>query len=285
MIGMKTNVPSLIAQRNLGASNRAMQSGIAKLSSGFRINSAADDAAGLAVSESMKADIRSINQSVRNANDAISVVQTAEGALDETHNILGRMRELVTQANSDSISNEQRELLNTEFTQLKEEMDDISTRTQFNGRALLAGGGSAAVLNFQVGIDGTDMVTIDLGGSGFGASVLGGANKIASINLAATNFVGGTNTATRALNTIDNAIAEVSDARSSLGAKQNRLESKINNLMVLGQNMEGANSRIRDVDVASEMAKMTSNQILVQAGTAMLSQANSMPQVALSLLG
>lgn len=283
MIGMKTNIPSLIAQRNLSRSNKSMQTSIAKLSSGFRINNAADDAAGLAVSERMKSDIRSINQSVRNANDAISVVQTAEGALDEIHNILGRMRELVTQANSDSISDSERSLIKTEFTELTNEINDIADRTQFNGKSLLDG--TEGTLKFQVGINGTDVVAITLDADGFAASNLGGSFKISAIDIAASGFVGGTTTAVRALTTIDQSIAQISEARSELGSKQNRLESKINNLMVLGQNVQAANSRVRDVDVAAEMATLTSNQILVQAGTAMLSQANSMPQVALSLLG
>jgi flagellin len=248
MIGMKTNVPSLVAQRNLGHSNKAMQSGIAKLSSGFRINSAADDAAGLAVSERMKADIRSINQSIRNGNDAISVVQTAEGALDEIHNILGRMRELVTQANSDSINNEQRKLINTEFTELQQEIDDIALRTQFSGRKLLASvpAGGQTTLSFQVGIDGEDMVDIALSSVGYAANQLGGSvpagapgagnsNRISSINIGTAAFTPGGSLATNALTSIDTAIAQISDARSQLGAKQNRLESKINNLMVLGE--------------------------------------------------
>ncbi|MEZ4458659.1 MAG: flagellin [bacterium] len=278
MIGVNTNTTSLMAQRHLNSTNKALQGNIAKLSSGFRINSAADDAAGLAVSEEMKSDIRSLGQASRNANDAISMVQTAEGSLGQVHDILGRMRELSVQANSDGINDEQRAHIDTEFQALSAEITDIASDTQFNGTSLLDGSLSA---NFQVGIESTDTLSISVT-QAFDAASLEDAGG--TTNLGATDLTSTTNAAT-AMSVIDNAISVVSETRASLGASQNRLESKIENLSVSRENLEAANSRIRDVDVASEMASMTKNQILMQAGASMLAQANSLPQTALSLLG
>jgi len=278
MIGVNTNTTSLMAQRHLNSTNKSLQGNIEKLSSGFRINSAADDAAGLAVSEEMKSDIRSLGQASRNANDAISMVQTAEGSLGQVHDILGRMRELSVQANSDGINDEQRAHVNTEFQALVTEIGDISSQTKFNGTSLLDGTLSA---NFQVGIESTDTLNIAVGQS-FAAVDLEdatGTNNLAGVNLSTTAG------AADAMAVLDNAISVVSETRAGLGASQNRLESKIENLSVAGENLSAANSRIRDVDVASEMASMTKNQILMQAGSSMLSQANSLPQTALSLLG
>jgi len=267
-----------MAQRHLNSTNKSLQGNIEKLSSGFRINSAADDAAGLAVSEEMKSDIRSLGQASRNANDAVSMVQTAEGSLGQVHDILGRMRELSVQANSDGINDEQRAHVNTEFQALVAEIGDISSQTKFNGTSLLDGTLSA---NFQVGIESTDTLNIAVGQS-FAAVDLEdatGTNNLAGVNLSTTAG------AADAMAVLDNAISVVSETRAGLGASQNRLESKIENLSVAGENLSAANSRIRDVDVASEMASMTKNQILMQAGSSMLSQANSLPQTALSLLG
>jgi len=278
MIGVNTNTTSLMAQRHLNSTNKSLQGNIEKLSSGFRINSAADDAAGLAVSEEMKSDIRSLGQASRNANDAVSMVQTAEGSLGQVHDILGRMRELSVQANSDGINDEQRAHVNTEFQALVAEIGDISSQTKFNGTSLLDGTLSA---NFQVGIESTDTLNIAVGQS-FAAVDLEdatGTNNLAGVNLSTTAG------AADAMAVLDNAISVVSETRAGLGASQNRLESKIENLSVAGENLSAANSRIRDVDVASEMASMTKNQILMQAGSSMLSQANSLPQTALSLLG
>ncbi len=277
MIGVNTNTTSLMAQRHLNSTNKSLQGNIEKLSSGFRINSAADDAAGLAVSEEMKSDIRSLGQASRNANDAISMVQTAEGSLGQVHDILGRMRELSVQANSDGINDEQRAHVDTEFQALVAEIGDISSQSKFNGTSLLDGTLSA---DFQVGIESTDTLNVAVGQS-FAAADLndGGLNNLANVSL--TN----TANAATAMGVLDNAISVVSETRAGLGASQNRLESKIENLSVSKENLEGANSRIRDVDVASEMASMTKNQILMQAGSSMLAQANSLPQTALSLLG
>jgi len=278
MIGVNTNTTSLMAQRHLNSTNKALQGNIAKLSSGFRINSAADDAAGLAVSEEMKSDIRSLGQASRNANDAISMVQTAEGALGQVHDILGRMRELSVQANSDGINDDQRAHVNTEFQALAAEINDISSQSQFNGTNLLDGTLNAT---FQVGIESTDTLSIAVS-QGFSTADLedaGGTTNLGAVDLTST-----TNAAT-AMSVLDNAIPVVSETRAGPGASQNRLESKIENLSVSRENLEAANSRIRDVDVASEMASMTKNQILMQAGASMLAQANSLPQTALSLLG
>ncbi len=278
MIGVNTNTTSLMAQRHLNSTNKSLQGNIAKLSSGFRINSAADDAAGLAVSEEMKSDIRSLGQSSRNANDAISMVQTAEGSLGQVHDILGRMRELSVQANSDGINDEQRAHVDTEFQALVAEIGDISSQTKFNGTSLLDGSLDA---DFQVGIESTDTMNIKVSQSFDVADLTDGGvvNNLGNVSLTST-----ANAAT-AMGVLDNAISVVSETRAGLGASQNRLESKIENLSVSRENLEAANSRIRDVDVASEMASMTKNQILMQAGSSMLAQANSLPQTALSLLG
>lgn len=278
MIGVRTNVSSLNAQRHLNSTSKALQDNIAKLSSGFRINSASDDAAGLAVSEEMKSDIRSLGQASRNANDAVSLVQTAEGALGQVHNILGRMKELAVQANSDGINDTQRAHIDTEFQELVAEIDDISSTTSFNGNDLLDGTYSGS---FQVGAEATDTLTISIS-QGFAAADLtdsGGTNNLGGSDLLSTA------NAVTAMGVIDNAISMVSEQRAELGASQNRLEMKIENLSVARENLEAANSRIRDVDVASEMASLTKNQILTQAGASMLAQANSGPQIALSLLG
>ncbi len=277
MIGLNTNPTSLLTQRYLNKTNKALQGNIARLSSGFRINSAADDAAGLAVSESMKSNIRSLGQASRNASDAISMVQTAEGSLGQIHDILGRMRELSVQANSDGINDGQRAHINTEFQALSAEIGDISADTKFNGRSLLDGTLSAS---FQVGIESTNTLNVSVGQSFAVADIKDatGTNSLSSANLSTTAG------AASAMDILDNAISLVSGTRASMGASQNRLELKIENLAVYRENLEAANSRIRDVDVASEMAEMTKNQILLQAGASMLAQANSLPQLLLSLL-
>ncbi len=277
MLGMNTNPTSLLTQRYLNKTNKALQGNIARLSSGYRINSAADDAAGLAVSESMKSSIRSLGQASRNASDAISMVQTAEGSLGQVHDILGRMRELSVQANSDGINDEQRAHINTEFQALSAEIGDIASDTKFNGRSLLDGTLNAS---FQVGIESTNTLNVAVGQSFATADLKDatGTNSLAAANLSTTAG------AASAMDILDNAISVVSGTRASMGASQNRLESKIENLAVYRENLEAANSRIRDVDVASEMAEMTKNQILLQAGASMLAQANSLPQLLLALL-
>jgi flagellin len=276
MIGIQTNTTSLVAQRHLNNTSKAVQGNIAKLSSGFRINSAADDAAGLAVSEEMNSDIRSLGQAKRNANDAISMIQTAEGAMGEAHGIMQRMRELSVQANSDGINDTQRGHLNKEFVQLRNELNDIAADTEYNGTSLLDGNLSADI---QVGIDSGDTVNVAVGQNFAATAFTDGTNTLDAVDLTTTG------NAVDAQAVIDSAISTISGERASLGAMQNRLDTKVETLGVQSENLQAANSRIRDVDVASEMASMTKNQILSQAGTSMLAQANSLPQTALGLLG
>ncbi|SNB47029.1 flagellin [Geobacter sp. DSM 9736] len=272
---VNTNIPSLNAQRNLTITQSQLSKSLQRLSSGLRINSAADDAAGLAISEGMRSQIRSMNQAVRNANDGVSLVQTAEGALNEVSNILVRMRELATQAATGTVSSDQRSYINNEFTQLKNEIDRIASATQFNGTSLFTTTGGTAV-SFQVGPGATTNDTIAVTINAAGASSIGvGTASVSGSTTAA---------ASAALSSIDSAITSVNNIRGTLGAVQNRLQSTINNLQVSVENLSAAESRIRDVDVASETAAMTRAQILTQAGTAILSQANQTPQAALSLL-
>jgi len=272
---VNTNIASLNAQRNLTTTQTQLNKSLQRLSSGLRINSAADDAAGLSISEGMRSQIRSMNQAVRNANDGVSLVQTAEGALNEVSNILVRMRELATQSATGTVSSEQRAYIDNEFTQLKNEIDRISSATQFNGTNLLANA-SGATVSFQVGAGATanDVISVTIS-----------ASSASSIGVGTASVSGATGaSATAALTAIDSAITSVSNIRGTLGAIQNRLQSTINNLQVSVENLSAAESRIRDVDVASETAAMTRAQILTQAGTSILAQANQTPQSALSLL-
>lgn len=272
---VNTNIASLNAQRNLSTTQTALNKSLQRLSSGLRINSAADDAAGLAISEGMRSQIRSMNQAVRNANDGVSLVQTAEGALNEVSNILVRMRELATQSATGTVSSDQRAYIDNEFSQLKSEIDRIASATQFNGTSLFTSTAGQTV-SFQVGPGATVNDTITVTISAAGAASIG----------VGTTSVSGTSgaSATAALTAIDSAITNVSNIRGTLGAIQNRLQSTINNLQVSVENLSAAESRIRDVDVASETAALTRAQILTQAGTSILSQANQTPQSALSLL-
>jgi flagellin len=271
---INTNVASLNAQRNLNSTQLQLSKSMERLSSGLRINRAGDDAAGLAISQNMQANIRSMNQAVRNANDGISLVQTAEGALNETSNILLRMRELGTQAANGVLSQSQRDNIQVEFSNLQDEIDRISAVTDFNGTKLLNGDLSAGT-TLQIGTGTTTNDTI---------SVTVGKADTATLSVTA-NFVSTQGAAQSALTAIDSAIQAVSTARGNLGAVQNRLQSTINNLQVAVENTSAANSRIVDVDVAAETANMTKAQILAQAGVSVLSQANQSPQLALKLLG
>jgi flagellin len=271
---INTNVASLNAQRNLSTTQLQLSKSMERLSSGLRINRAGDDAAGLAISQNMQANIRSMNQAVRNANDGISLVQTAEGALNESSNILLRMRELATQAANGVLSSSQRDNIQVEFKNLQQEIDRISAVTDFNGTKLLNGDLSAGT-TLQVGTGTTTNDTV---------SVTVGKADTATLSVSA-NFVSTQAAAQSALTAIDAAIQSVSTARGNLGAVQNRLQSTINNLQVAVENTSAANSRIVDVDVAAETANMTKAQILAQAGVSVLSQANQSPQLALKLLG
>jgi flagellin len=273
-ISVRTNVSSLAAQSNLARTSGDLSKSISRLSSGLRVQSAADDAAGLAISEDFKASIRSLGQAKRNANDGVSLIQTAEGALKEVSGLLSRMRELSVQSRNGTVNTSQRGYLNDEFDTLRSEIDRIVNTTEFNGVSLLDGD-QAGGLSFQVGIgtSGDDRLTISIATSS--SSALGiSAQTISS-----------TSGADSAISALDTAIERVSTRRAGLGAMQNRLSTTMSNLETYSTNLSAANSRIVDVDVAEETANLTKNQILMQAGTAMLAQANQGPQAALSLLG
>lgn len=273
---INTNVVSLSAQRSLGNTNSAQESSLAKLSSGTRITRSADDAAGLAISEKLKAQVRGVNQAERNANDGISMIQIAEGGLNEVSSILTRLRELSVQAASDTIGDSERKFTDLEYQNLKSEIERISQVTEFNGKKLLTGEGET--YDFQIGInndDFQDRIKFDtqmlnssienLGVSEIGVSSKEGAQESLSI--------------------LDDAIQKVSGQRAELGAKQNRLSSTIQNLQVSSENLSAANSRIRDTDYAMETAKNAKLNILNAAGTSVLSQANSQGNMALKLIG
>jgi flagellin len=273
-ISVRTNVSSLVAQGNLAKTSGELQKSISRLSSGLRVQSAADDAAGLAISEDFKASIRSLNQAKRNANDGVSLIQTADGSLKEVSGLLTRMRELAVQSRNGTNNTTQRGYLNDEFDQLRSEIDRIANTTEFNGLSLLDGD-QASGLAFQVGMgtSSDDRLTISIADSG--ASSLG-------LTASTISSTSGADTAIAAL---DDAIEDISTRRATLGAMQNRLSTTMSNLETYATNLSAANSRIVDVDVAEETANLTKNQILMQAGTAMLAQANQAPQSALSLLG
>jgi flagellin len=276
---INTNLASINAQRNLSRSQSELERSLDRLSSGLRITRAGDDAAGLAISESLRAQVRGLRQAERNANDGISVIQTAEGALNEISNILIRLRELAVQsASTASISNSERSFLQNEFSALQSEVTRIAKATQFGARTLLDGSISGASnLEFQVGIfnnANVDRFSLDIGDA-----------TASGLSIQATDAAVSTSTAAQsALSAIDSALTSVSTVRGNLGAAQNRLQSTINNLQVSIENLSAANSRIRDVDVASETAALTRAQVLQQTGVAVLAQANISQQVALTLL-
>jgi len=273
---INTNVSSIAAQRSLSKNNRESQDTLAKLSSGSRITKASDDAAGLAISEKLKANIKSNSQANRNANDGISMVQTAEGGLDEVSSILTRLRELSIQSASDTVGDTERGFTNMEYQNLKQEVERISQVTEFNGIKLLSGQGGK--LDFQIGVNNDefqDRISYDTTQQNAGLDSLGLSD------ITVENKEG----AQGSLGTIDKAIETVSGQRASLGAIQNRLISTSNNLQITNENLSAANSRIRDVDYASASAANARNNILNQAGTAVLAQANQSGQNALRLIG
>ena len=271
---INTNVASLAAQKNLGASQMNLAKSFNKLSSGSRINTAADDAAGLAISESMKSQIRSYNVSERNANDAISMSQTAEGALGTVTDILGRMRELATQGSNGVLQTADRAYLSTEFKQLQAEISRVLTSTKFNGRSVI---NASTIIAFQVGINNTAADRISLT---FGARTA----ALSAVFTTTTNVSGAATNSQTALDKIDAALAAVSTSRAKFGAAMNRFESVTSNIQTVRLNISAANSRIRDVDVAEETATLSRTQVLTQAGTSILAQANQSPQAALGLL-
>ncbi len=277
---INTNIMALNAQRNLSATGVAMAKSIEKLSSGLRINRAADDAAGLSISEKLRAQVRGLAQAQRNAQDGISMIQTGEGALNEVHSMLQRMRELGLQAANDTLSNDDRKAINAELKQLQAEINAISTRTQFNGKGLLDGSTTAA--NFQIGSNSTDFITVAF--NAVDTTSLNLDTALTNFDTAVTGATGEVAAAQGLVDAVDAAITSVNDTRSTLGAVQNRLEHTIASLGVAHENLSASESRIRDVDMAEEVVNMTRNQILQQAGTAVLAQANQVPQSVLSLL-
>jgi flagellin len=273
---ISTNIASVNGQRNLTNSQSAIQDSFAKLSSGSRINKAADDAAGLAISEQLKAEIRSARQANRNANDGISMVQVAEGGLNEISNIITRLRELGVQAASDTVGDTERGMINVEVGQLKDEMQRIAMTTKWGSNNLLDG--SSPDFDFQVGIhnnEAEDRITFHASQNMATIDALG----LEGIDYASKEG------AQQALSGLDSAHTRVNSTRANLGALQNRLVSTTQNLSVQEENMSAANSRIRDTDVANAAAELTRNNVLLQAGTASLAQANQTPAIALKLLG
>ena len=270
---VNTNVTSINAQRNLSQVTGKLSTNFRRLSTGLRISSAADDAAGLAISERLRSQVRSLDQAKRNANDGISLVQTAEGALNEVSSILTRLRELSIQASNGTVSNADKDTLDEEFQSLVNEIDRIGASTEFNDIKLLDG--TQPTVTFQVGFgtnSGVDTLDVTLE-----------AALATSLSLDALDIGSGGST-NQAITNIDAAINTISGLRGSLGAVQNRLGSTINNLAIQTENLSAAESRIRDVDVAYETAQLTRNNILQQASISVLSQANAQPQAALTLL-
>jgi flagellin len=272
---INTNTASLNAQRVLWNTKGSLDRSMEKLASGYRINRAGDDAAGLAISENLRAQIRGLKQAARNANDGISLVQVAEGSMNEMSTILIRLRELAVQAASDTIGPIERQFLNVEYDQLVSEIDRIADSTEFNGTQLLAGVGS--IMDFQVGIRNNpeiDRISFDSSKADANSAALG-------VNLTS---VADKASAQNALTAIDSAIMSVSAMRADFGALQNRLQTTVSNIQNTVENMSSANSRIRDVDVAEESSEMVRNKILLEAGSSVLAAANQNANIALSLL-
>jgi flagellin len=274
---INTNVPSLVAQRNLRGTRVNLDRSFERLSSGSRINHAGDDAAGLAISENMRAQIRGLGQAERNAQDGVSLVQVAEGGIAEISNILIRLRELGVQAASDTVGPQERGFMNVEFQQLLEEVDRISNGTSFNGVPLL--NGTAGVFEVQVGTGNNPSIdrirlfengSADVNVTSLGLNLANVQDKLAAQN---------------SLAAIDKALDHVVATRAEFGALQNRLQSVINNITVSKENLAAANSRIRDTDMAEETAELTKNQVLMQSGVSVLTQANATVKTALGLLG
>jgi len=268
---INNNIMAMNTHRNLKINSDNQQNSIEKLSSGYRINKAGDDAAGLSISEKMRGQIRGLQQASRNSQDGISMLQTVEGALNETHSILQRMRELAAQAVNGTNVTADRDSVQKEITQLTKEIDRIAGNTEFNTQKLMVSGIS---VNFQVGANSSQVISIQFGKMS--------ANAL-SVDTAAMN-VGTSTDASTAIGKINAAITAVSSERSNIGAVQNRLEHTIKNLDVASENLQASESRIRDVDMAQEMMEYTKDNILNQAATAMLAQANQAPQGVLQLL-
>ena len=277
------NIPSLNAQRILGINSERLAKSVERISSGIRINRGADDAAGLAISEALRSDIRALRQAVRNANDGISLINVTEGALNEQASILIRLREMASQAASGTVGATERQTIQLEFTALRNEIDRIAATTEFNGQKLVDGSlasgvSSSAHLLIQVGLDSTADSRINLNTQIDLASV---TSTILAIDTLSVTSAGN---ALSALDIVNNAITTVTQGRGKVGAVQNRLVRTIANLSITVENLTAAESAIRDADIAEEVALLTRNQILVQAATAMVGQANLIPQSVLQLL-
>jgi flagellin len=273
---ISTNVASLNAQKNLRGNRNSMDRSLARLSSGYRINQAADDAAGLAISENLRGQIRGLKQASRNSEDGISLVQVAEGGLNEISNMLIRLRELGVQAASDTIGDTERKFLDVEYQQLKSEIQRVAEITEFNGRDLLNGTGG--IFDIQVGTHNDpfkDRISFNASAANASLEALG-----MTVEGLATK-----EQAQQSLSVVDSAMVQVNAMRANFGAMQNRLTSTIANLSVAHENLSAANSRVRDADIADETAELTRNSILLQAGVSVLGQANQAQQVALKLLG
>ncbi len=274
---IQLNIAAINSYRNLGTNQSALSKNLEKLSSGYKINRAGDNAAGLAISESMRSQINGLNQAVSNANDAIGLIQTAEGALTETHSMLQRLTTLATQAANGTYNSVARGNIQVEVDRLLEEIDRIANYTDFNGIKPLTDTGkgavSAAKMTFQIGPSGSETITVSTG------LMTSAGIKVDTINLEDITD------ANKAIDTINSAINKVSTYRAQLGAAQNRLEHTVNNLKVTSENITAAESRIRDTDMADEITAFTKNNILLQASQSMLAQSNSVPQSVLSLLG
>ncbi len=274
-LSINTNLASLRAQNSLAGTQERLARSFQRLSSGYRINTAADDAAGLGISESLRSKIRSFSVAERNTNNAISMANTAEGGLSQISEIVVRMRELAVQAANGDLTSTDRDYLDTEFQLLRDEVDRLANSTEFNGQQLLSGGSVA--IDFQVGINTTQYDTIAVTFGGVSVSALG----ISGVSVAGSSATG----ATAAIDALDVALKEVSTQRAQYGAATNRLQVAVANTQTIRTNLEAANSAIRDVDIAAETSQLARSQVLLQAGTAMLSQANQSPQLALQLLG
>ncbi len=269
---INNNPASIAAQRNLSVNTGGLQRSVERLSSGLRITRAADDAAGLGLSESLRAQIRSINQATRNSSDGISLTQIADGAASTIGNLLSRLRELSSQSASGTVGNTERSYIDQEFVALRSEIDRIATTTEFNGQALTSG--SSISFSIQVGFRSGTGNTLALALADITTSSLG----LSSVNVSTSA------NASSALGNIDSAISAIATARSNYGSIQNRFEATIANLQITSENLTSAESRIRDADVAAETAQFTKNQILVQTGISVLAQANNLPKQALALL-
>ena len=268
------NIAAINSYRNLSTNQSALSKNLEKLSSGYKINRAGDDAAGLAISETMRSQINGLNQAVNNANDAVGLIQTAEGALTETHSMLQRMKTLTTQASNSTYTSGARGNIKSEIDALKAEIDRIASTTEFNGKSPLKPATQDTNLTFFIGASALTLNAMTVGQEDMSSAAL----SLATIS------VGDTTVAFQAMASVDAAISKVSSYRAKLGAAQNRLEHTVNNLKVTSENITSAESRIRDTDMADEITAYTKNNILLQAAQSMLSQSNAMPQGVLSML-